>query len=173
MAFIRTKKIKGAEYAYIVENSWRKRGKKVKQKSKKYLGKVYRFEAQDIDFAEFHSIHDELDYVQNNTKERIIFDLVAWELAKHGFKKEGGKLVNGECVFANKKIVNLKGNKIALGFNEGYMSNYGISKLLHFQADVEEDAYDLAKLFVEAGFDVPKEIFVGIFSKFDIKIYQD
>ncbi|GAF71398.1 unnamed protein product, partial [marine sediment metagenome] len=40
MSFIRTKKIKGTEYAYIVENKWRKRRKnKVKQIMSKYLGR--------------------------------------------------------------------------------------------------------------------------------------
>ena len=36
MAFIRTKKIKGKRYAYIVENKWKK--KKVKQRVLKHIG---------------------------------------------------------------------------------------------------------------------------------------
>ena len=171
MAFIRTKKIKGAEYAYIVENKWKKRGKKVKQKTKKYLGRVYRFDKKDIGFFEFHSVSDELKYIKDKTREDIIIDLVKWELVKHGFKQDKGVLVNGDCIFRlnDKKIMNSKGNKIALGFNQGYLSSYAITNLLHFQAEVEEEGYDLAKLFVEAGIDIPKQVFVGVFSKYNIQ----
>ena len=126
MAFIRTKKIKGAEYAYIVENKWKKRSKKVKQKTKKYLGRVYRFDKKkDIGFFEFHSVSDEIKYVEERKKEDIIVDLVKWELIKHGFNEEKAGFVNGDCIFKVKerKVVNSKGNKIALAFNEGYLSS--------------------------------------------------
>ena len=65
MTFIRTKwiKKKGSpkryEYAYIVENKWRKRGNPVKQKTKKYLGRVYRFDRVNMmDFYEHFDISD-------------------------------------------------------------------------------------------------------------------
>ncbi|MBW2966023.1 hypothetical protein KY342_02890, partial [Candidatus Woesearchaeota archaeon] len=70
MSFIRTKKIKGAEYAYIVENRWRKRRKnKVKQKTNKYLGRVYRFNRVGVmDFFEFYKIEDINKYIEEKTK---------------------------------------------------------------------------------------------------------
>ncbi len=40
--FIRKKKIKGKEYAYLVENKYI--NGRVKQKVKRYLGKVFRFD---------------------------------------------------------------------------------------------------------------------------------
>ena len=38
--FIRIKKIKGKEYAYLVKNTWKKRKKSSRQTSSSYLGKV-------------------------------------------------------------------------------------------------------------------------------------
>ena len=66
MAFIRTKKIKGYEYAYIVENTWKKRGCKVKQKTKKYLGRVYRHDKINTkDFFEFYNIENIKEYLRS------------------------------------------------------------------------------------------------------------
>jgi len=49
MTFIRTKRIKGHKYAYLVRNYWTKKGSR--QKSKKYLGRVVEFpKVKDIDF---------------------------------------------------------------------------------------------------------------------------
>ena len=38
--FVRTKKIRGKEYAYLVSNRYNKRKKQSRQKSTKYAGKV-------------------------------------------------------------------------------------------------------------------------------------
>ncbi|MBW2996433.1 hypothetical protein KY332_03975 [Candidatus Woesearchaeota archaeon] len=166
MAFIRTKKIKGAEYAYIVENRWKR--KKTKQKSKKYLGRVYRFDRVNMmDFYEFYGISDVDKYLAEKSKEEIIVDLIKLELFNHGFNEEKNCWRKGNC-FLNlkeKKIYNEKGNNIALAFNEGFMTTYALRKLHNFRADVEEEGYDFAKLFVEAGISIPKDVFVGIFSK--------
>ncbi len=59
MSFIRTKKIDGKEYAYLVENKWYKRkvkgrGKGPRQKVTKYLGRVHSFDkVNDVDFYNF------------------------------------------------------------------------------------------------------------------------
>jgi hypothetical protein len=168
MAFIRTKKIKGKEYAYIVENSWRKRGKKVKQKTKKYLGRVYRFDRVNImDFFEYYNIDDTNYYLNNKTKEDIIIDLIKLELYNHGFKDKSNSWQKENITFdlKNRKAYNNKNKSIALAFNEGFLTDHAIKKILNFRAEVQEDGYDLAKLFVEAGIAVPKEIFVGYFRK--------
>ena len=105
MAFVRTKKIKNKEYAYIVENKYRKRGNPVKQKTKKYLGRVYRFERKnDFDFFEFYSISDNISYLDQSSKKKLMLDLIKFELVNHGFKEEDGKFVNGDCVVDGKKI---------------------------------------------------------------------
>jgi len=168
MSFIRTKKIKGKEYAYIVENRWKKRGNKVKQKTKKYLGRVYRFDRVNImDFFEFNDISNVEEYLKNRNKEDIINDLIRLELFNYGFQEKDNVLQKEEVFFdlKNKKVYNKKNKPVALAFNEGFLTDYAIKKLLSFRAEAEEDGYTLAKLFVEAGIAVPKEVFVGFFRK--------
>jgi hypothetical protein len=170
MSFIRTKKIKGAEYAYIVENKWRKRRKnKVKQIMSKYLGRVYRFDRVSVlDFFEFYKIEDINKYLDGKSKHDILFDLVKLELANHGFEEKDGLLVKEGCCFDlnEKRVRGSRSKKIAIAMNEGYLTNYAIKKILRFEAfDEEEDGYLLAKIFVEAGLNIPKDIFVGFFKK--------
>ena len=170
MSFIRTKKIKGAEYAYIVENKWRKRRKnKVKQIMSKYLGRVYRFDRISvIDFFEFYKIEDINKYLDSKSKYDILYDLIKLELANHGFEEKDNILVKEGCYFDLKenRVGGSRSKKIAIAMNEGFLTNYAIKKILRFEAfDEEEDGYLLAKLFVEAGINIPKEIFVGFFRK--------
>ena len=91
MTFVRTKKIKGNEYAYIVENKWKKRGNKVKQKTKKYLGRVYRFDRVNVmDFYEHYDISDVDEYLKQNSKDKIILDLIKLGLFNYGFEEKDG-----------------------------------------------------------------------------------
>ena len=168
MAFIRTKRIKNQEYAYIVENRWRKRGNRVKQKTKKYLGRVYRLDRVNMmDFFEFYNIDDISYYLNSKTKEELLLDLIRLELYNYGFEDKGNIWQKEDVVFdlKNRKVYNNKNKSIALAFNEGFLTDFAVRKLLNFRAEVEEDGYDLAKLFVEAGIAVPKEVFVGFFRK--------
>jgi len=173
MAYIRAKKAKRkngniCEYAYIVENYHRKRGNRVKQKVKKYLGRVYRFEkVNSVDFLNFLNIENIAGYLNERAKEDIVFDLIKVELFKHGFEEEKGKWLKDDCVvnLNKRKVCNFKGNNVALGFNEGFLTSHAIRKILNFKAYDKEDGYDLAKMFVEGGLEVPKDIFVGLFSK--------
>lgn len=169
MSFIRTKKIKGNEYAYIVENIWKRR--KVKQKTKKYIGRVYRFKAgeKQKSFYEFLGINGHEKFIEENSNEILFEHIIAYELLKHGFQKTKRNLYSNCNCFIDlkaKRVFNEKGNDIALGFNEGFLSGYTIRRILKFKPVVEEDAYEYAKLFVEAGINAPKEILAGVFSKF-------
>ncbi len=166
MAFIRTKKIKNKEYAYIVENRWAR--KRTKQKSKKYLGRVYRFDREGVmDFYEHYGISEVDKYVSKKRKNEIIADLVKLELFNYGFVEENGKWIKESCVvdLKEKKIHNSKGNNIALAFNDGYLTTYALRKLHNFKPDVEEDGIEMAKMFIEAGIVIPKDVFVGVFRK--------
>jgi len=166
MAFIRTKKIKGNEYAYIVENKWKKKG--AKQKSKKYLGRVYRFDrANMMDFFEHFEINDLGKYLGERGKQDILLDLVRLELYNHGFDEEKGIWSNGEVNFDEKtmKLQNSKGKDVAISLNDGYLTGYSLRKILRFRAFDEEEGYDFAKMFIEAGIAVPKDVFAGMFMK--------
>ena len=162
MSFIRVKKIAGKEYAYLVENKWYKRRHKGKnkgprQKVSKYLGKVYRFNKEkDIDFFSFKNINNLEQYLKNNNKNKIFRDLVEWELFRHNIN-------NKEFIidFTNKKI--MKGKKeISLRMNEGFLNSFTLGRLFNINSN---DSYYLAKCFVEAGIEIPKEVFVGVFGK--------
>ena len=167
MGFIRTKKIKGNKYAYIVENSWK--NSKVKQKVKRYLGRVYEFKRKDSDFEKFIGRNVE-EFIAMSSSEDIIIKLVEWELLNHCFELKEGLYVNGRCLvdLKKKKIRNLRGSKIALGFNEGFLDEYSLRKLIRKKHKGEEQGelgYTLAKMFVETGIKIPHEVFVGYFSK--------
>ncbi len=151
MSFIRVKKVKNFEYAYLVENVWRKRLKSTRQKVRQFLGRVYNLELKDD--KEF--FEDE-GYVGNNNYKQIVKDLVEFELLKH----DAQFFVDFE-----KNLVLKNGRKVALQMNEGFLCNYTLKNLANFRLSGEEAGYSLAKAFVEAGIKVPQELFVKIFEK--------
>lgn len=164
MAFIRTKKINGKEYAYLVENRWYKRkhkgkGKGPRQRVNKYLGRVYSFnKTENIDFFTFKKIDNLEKYLKDNrnSKSQIFRDLVEWELFCHNINKEEFTID-----YSNKKII--RNNKeISLRMNEGFLNSSTLGRLFNLKSG---DSYYLAKCFVEAGIEVPKEVFVGVFGR--------
>ena len=162
MSFIRTKNIAGKEYAYLVENKWYKRRHKGKnkgprQKVSKYLGRVYRFNKEkDLDFFSFKNINNLEQYLRNNSnnKNQIFRDLVEWELFRHGINKEEFTIN-----FSNKKILNGK-REVSLRINEGFLNSCTLGRLFNLKSG---ESYYLAKCFIEAGIEIPKEVFVGVF----------
>ena len=60
-----------------------------------------------------------------------------------------------------KKII--KNNKeVSLRINEGFLNSFTLKRLFNLRAG---NSYFLAKCFVDAGVEIPKEIFVGIFGR--------
>ena len=159
MTFFRIKKIKGKEYIYMVENEWT--GKSSRQKVKGYLGKAFRFDMQrNIEFTGFWNIQDIEKYIDENKKEKIMKDLIEWEIARNGIPKEKF-IIDPE----NKKIQS-NGKDIVLIINRGFMCGFTLSNLLEFKTESEEqDVKRLARAFVEAGIKIPEELFIGLFAK--------
>ena len=160
MTFFRIKKIKGKEYAYVVENYWRKKGSR--QKVIGYLGRTYKFELKNnVEFLEHYNIEDLQSYIEMNKKNKIIKDLVEWELFKFGINKEGFHVD-----FDNTKILKNKKN-VVLAINEGYLCSLSFKNLIAFKIenDEQQDGYRFARAFVEAGIKVPQDIFVALFGK--------
>lgn len=160
MAFFRIKKIKNKEYAYIVENEWHAKGSR--QKVRGYIGRVYRFNLlKDTGFFEFLKIEDADVYLENNDKNKIINDLIEWELSRFGISRDEFLIdLNGKMVQKGKK-------NIALMVNDGFMCNITLKNLLEFKSEGDEqtDGYRLARAFVEAGIKVPQDVFIGLFGK--------
>jgi hypothetical protein len=160
MTFFRIKKIKGKEYAYLVENEWNRKGSR--QKVKGYIGRAYRFDLKsNVDFWEFLKIEDVQDYIEKNNKNKIINDLLEWELFKFGISKDE--------FFIDLSDLKIQKNKkgVALFINDGFMCNLTLKNLLEFKAEGDEqnDGYRLARAFVEAGIKVPQDVFVSVFGK--------
>ncbi len=160
MSFIRIKNINGNAYAYLVENKWYKRGFKGKGKGprqtvSKYLGRVYSFsKANGIDFYSFKGVSDIENYLKTTARERVIKDLVEWELSRHNIDK-----VEFMVDFSNKKIIK-RNKEISLKINEGFLNSFTLSRLFNMRSN---NGYYLAKCFVEAGIEIPQEVFVGLF----------
>ena len=157
--FFRIKKIKGKEYAYVVENEWKRKGSR--QKVKGYLGRVYRFDLKkNVDFLQFIKNKNLEEYMNNNDNKKIINDLVEWELHKHNISKEEFLIdLNNAKIQKNKK-------NVVLLINDGFMCSLTLKNLLEFKPEDEQtDGYGLARAFVEAGIKVPHEVFVGLFGK--------
>ena len=151
MGFLRVKKIKGNEYAYLVVNKWTDKGPR--QEVKRYLGRVHRFDGNGGS-----SVNFDLD-----GKKEFLVGLVNFELSKIGKKifDEGIEFDGGKLRF-------LKGKKnCVLGLNEGFMCDYTLGRILRFRKtdDIEVDSVKLAKFFIEAGFEVPKEAFIEYFER--------
>ena len=160
MSFFRLKKIKGKEYAYIVENEWHSKGRR--QKVKDYIGRAYRFDTtKNDDFLAFMKIVDSEDYINQKDKKGIIKDLVKWELYKFGVDNQEFS------IDLNNIKIQKKNKNAVLMINEGFMCELTLKNLLEFKAEGDEqlDGYRFARAFVEAGIKVPQEIFVGLYQK--------
>ncbi len=150
MAFIRTKKINGKPYAYLVESVSTPQGPR--QKVKKYLGRVHSF-----------------DEVGGNCfkADNIVHNLIVSELGKYGFEYNKGSYVNGKVVFNPKTNKVVKGKKDAVvKVGEGHLSSFTVKRLINFKKsnDVNKDATLLAKYFLEAGLNVSQEEFIEYYS---------
>ena len=157
--FFRIKKIKGKEYAYIVENEWHKKGSR--QKVKGYIGRVHKFDLKsNVGFLEHLNMENAEAYLQGNDFKKIINDLAEWEISRHGISKE-------EFAIDLNSIKIQKGNKeVAVHINEGFLCGHTLRSLIGFKAVEEQnDGYRFARAFVEAGIKVPQEVFVGLFGK--------
>ena len=160
MTFVRIKKIKGKEYAYIVENEWKR--KSSRQKVRGYLGRVYRFELKNlIDFLQFVKTENAERYVNENDASKIIKDLIEWEFYKFDVDRQRFS------VDLTNKIIQIHNKNTVLLINEGFMCNLTLKNLLEFESknNEENNGYRLARSFVEAGIKVPQDIFVGLCQK--------
>ncbi len=164
MAFIRVKKVKKWEYAYLVENKWK--SKTTKQKVKKYLGKVCRLE--NIVGIKFEKEIDKMGFKD------AARELVKFELLKNGFteEKEGGKekgVLTKEMFTVNfdKGIFLNNGKPVVFESNEGFICSFTFNRLMRFKPSEteEETGLRLAEAILEAGISIPHNVFVNVFEK--------
>lgn len=164
MAFIRIKKIKNYEYAYLVENTWKK--KTSRQKVKEYLGRVVKLDEADIPYKENIGRMEFVEAVES---------IIEWQFTRLGFEETEKGMEHEDYFYDQKKhtIVSKRLKKpVVIKSHDGYLSKHAIKKLLNFKPEgtEEEIAYDLARSFVECGIFVDKELFIELFQKvYDVK----
>ncbi len=153
--FIRTKNIKGQNYAYLVNNSWTEKG--ARQKVAKYLGKVHKPEkARQKGLKDFLGVQDVDQYIDGKQFHEIISDLVKLEL--HNHKSEDSFFVNSGQLKA------LNGKEAIVQANSGFICTETLKSLIEYKAE-NDDGYLLASLLTAAGLNVEKELFVQLFGK--------
>lgn len=140
--FLRTKKINGKDYAYLVRSEYF--GKKVKQKVIKYLGKVnYPEKDNKISFLDYIKINFE-EYAGKTTYSEFVKDVANWLVKRYNLKKG-----------------------VVYKINEGFFCEYTLKKLLEFQPSKHlNPEKSFADAYLNAGF--PKEeksIFINLFMK--------
>lgn len=166
--FIRIKTIKNQQYAYKVENSWKKRKKSSRQVVKGYLGKVYVLQpAKELSFEEF--IKTDLNqYIKKISSKEMVRDIIGYELSKYGFKKtrQSWNLDNITVNLSELKVTK-DGNKAVLRFDNDFLCDFTLRNLLNFKssADAETVAKELATSFIQAGIPVRQDLFVEVFNK--------
>ena len=157
MAFVRTKKVKGQQYAYLVENSWQ--NGTAKQKVSKYLGKVEKPEKTGQNgLKEFLKLENTEEHIKNNDFPTVIRNLVMLELNNH---KTGKIKLN----FEDFSITNEKGKTLVLNTNEGFLCTETIKELLSYNGQEDHSGLVLAELMTRAGIKPENEVFALIFQK--------
>jgi hypothetical protein len=153
--FVRTKKIKGKEYAYLVENEWTPWGSR--QKVTKYLGRSHSQTKLKEDASELPSGYKD-----------AVREAIRQELLNHGFVIQNKEIVNGSLKVDIEagKIMDGKKN-VVLAMNEGYLCEATIKQLLTFEADEnrEKSATKLATLTLEIGLKLQTEQLLKLFEE--------
>lgn len=170
--FVRIKKIKGLEYAYLVKNIWK--GKTPRQKVVCYLGRIHApLKGITCSFDEF-CVQEKKQMAEKTTYQEIVHALFEWTLFQHGFTKDQknksfytfGKIIADP----EKYILRTKKRAVTIKINEGYMNNFTIKELLNIKLSKQIDeprqaATMLAKAFVNAGIAIPQNVFIDVFQK--------
>ena len=172
--FLRKKKVKNKEYLYAVENSWNKGI--VKQKVKRYLGRVHKLEEiRKVSFSAFIKQKEKLDlegYLNLIDSDSLVYDLVKWELYRRGFKikKENAQKGLLDVDFTKRlKILNQKKRPFCIECKNGYINNLSINMILNAKSreegdiDKKKEALGFAKIILEGGINIPQEVFIELF----------
>lgn len=160
--FIRSKRVKGFDYGYAVENKWTKKGPR--QKKAKYLGRIYYIDQEkDIEFEEYFKVDiDKLEPLD------LIKEIIGFELYKHGFQKVRGvwRKDDFSINLTKSKVMKDKSN-IVLGLNNDFLCGFTLKRILKFKSDKDKQgvAMDLAKAFVQAGIPIDQYVFISLFQK--------
>lgn len=160
--YIRLKTIKKQRYAYLSKAIWNKKKKVSRQKTIKYLGRVY-------PLIKIYNIEPTLEQFESKSYQEIIKDLIIIELKKHNFKqKENTLSLNEFLVDITSLTVKHKEKPVTLQLNEGFLNNYTLNSLVNFKPETViklKTGKFLAKLLVSSGLKIKPEHFPLLFQK--------
>lgn len=161
--FVRAKIVKGNKYAYLVKNIWKKG--KVKQETKKYLGKIIDLDDQKPEIQ----INKQIDF--SNSIKEIMFSLIVQELELKGFifdNKHSLKKENIIIKLTKKPYFILDGKNVVLLLNKRYVYPKLFELLLDFFEPESEDdkkGKKLAFRLKDAGIHISQEHFIQLYKK--------
>lgn len=169
--YIRIKKIKGIEYAYLVKSYWSKRKKTPKQKTIKYLGRVHKFKrTKDYSIEKYLKIKDIEKYFNKTPIKILIKNIIKSELYNHSFKEEKKDILKQNNVvvdFKNRRVYNSLNNKsICIEINNNFISTKTLRNVINHIIPpglTNQQIYKyLANSFLSTGIDIPEERFIII-----------
>ncbi|MBW2988034.1 hypothetical protein DRJ48_00810 [Candidatus Woesearchaeota archaeon] len=161
--FVRTKRVKGNEYAYLVKSVWTKQGPR--QRVVRYIGRVFKpKKVHNIGVEEYGGMA-----VKELAKEDIqtlLTLLVERELSNHGFQRRGKQWVLDGCVVKPSiGAATINGHNIAVRMNEGFLCRSTIRALKRVLGKDKLSGHELASAFLEAGIDIDKQLFVLLYQR--------
>lgn len=160
MVFVRTKTIKGKPYAYLVENKWTLRGSR--QISTKYLGRVISLQkVRDLPFSTYFPEYS----IQQKNKKELLRDALMVTLLGYGFQLQK-RTLRCKNIVLDLETMTLKqksGKAIALALGEGILCSETIARISNYAKSEDDEGYMLAKHCIEAGLNIPKELFVALY----------
>lgn len=163
--FIREKIIYNQPYAYLVKTRWDKKSKKVKQKVHKYLGRIHRLDRiKNTTYSEYFKIDNFETHLSKVDIRNLVRNLIELELYRHGFiRKTKLRMFNGDIT------IDLEKMEKVYALNEGFLNRYTVKEIYKYDKLLEEGTIDVpfkfAALFVNAGLDIDKDLFIELYRK--------
>lgn len=160
--YIRIKPVKSQEYAYLIENKWDKRTKKIKKKIRAYFGKIYRI-------PKLSNIEPNLALFNDLTFKQTIKHIITSELKNYNFKEKSKSLYLDKIIVDLNNLQILSNNKqVTLLINEGFLNSYTLNSLQNFEINTDswiKEGKRLAKLLGLSGIKIKPEQFILLFQK--------
>lgn len=177
--YIRIKRIKGIEYAYLVKSYWSKRKKTPKQKTLKYLGRVYKLKKfKNLSIDQYLKLKNIKDYFNKKPIKQIIKSLIQLELFNYNFKKIKENIwFNNNLIvdFDSKKIFNkLTKKQVCIEINNNFLSNRTLRNLISLKFPPGLTNFQIGKYlvnsFLSAGIMLPQDEFIVLSQRIIKKI---
>lgn len=171
--YLKIKKIKGIEYAYLVTQTYNKKTKKRKQKNNAFIGKVLQLEDSNKTSLSDYIKGDPTEFVENNPLRVIFKKLIELELINHGFtfdpkrnvfSKDNLIITPGYCKFKD----SLNQSKFCLEINQGFLTARSLDRLCEPLPRLMDDmqrANFLAKKLKSEGLDPNPKLFISLYKK--------